>query len=87
MAQCIHLAAHGYSVRLTRVDIQRKPTVDLAQSKQHNLFLDRIRAKEFDAILLSPPLLNVLESTLRKLQGATAREELHESPRASETDG
>ena len=37
------------------VDIQRRPSVDLAKSKERQKLLTRIRAQEFQAILLSPP--------------------------------
>ena len=47
--------ATGYKLHITRVDIQRRPSVDLAKSKERQTLLTRIRAQEFDAILLSPP--------------------------------
>ena len=55
MTQCLQQLATDYKVRMNCVDIQRKPSVDLAKSKERRKLLDRIRAKEFDAILLSPP--------------------------------
>ena len=40
---------------MTCVDIQRRPSVDLAKTKERCKLLARIRSKEFNAILLSPP--------------------------------
>ena len=69
MSQRIHLAVQGYTVRLTCVDIQRKPSVDLAPSKQRKQFRDRIRAKEFDAILLSPPCSTFSRAPWKNFKG------------------
>ena len=55
MTQCLQQQAMGYKIRMTCVDIQRRPSVDLAKSKERQKLLARIRAQEFDAILLSPP--------------------------------
>ena len=33
MTQCLQQLATGYRVRMTCVDIQRKPSIDLAKSK------------------------------------------------------
>ena len=55
MTDCLQQLASGYEIRMTCVDIQRRPSIDLAKSKQRAKLLARIRAKEFDAILLSPP--------------------------------
>ena len=55
MTECLHQQAWGYKLRMTCVDIQRKPKVDLARTQERHKLLARIRAQEFDAILLSPP--------------------------------
>ena len=55
MTDCLHQLANGYKIRMTCVDIQRRPSVDLARSKEREKLLAGIRAKEFEAILLSPP--------------------------------
>ena len=55
MTQCLQQLATGYKVRMTCVDIQRKPSVDLAKTKERRKLLARIQAKEYDAILLPPP--------------------------------
>ena len=55
MTQCQQQLAAGYKIRMTCVDIQRRPSVDLARRKERRKLLARIQAKEFDAILLSPP--------------------------------
>ena len=54
MTDCLQQLASGYEMRMTCVDIQRRPSIDLANSKRAKL-LARIRAEDFDAILLSPP--------------------------------
>ena len=54
MTDCLHQLASGYEIRMTCVDIQRRPSVDLANSKEREKLLPRIRTKEFHAILLSP---------------------------------
>ena len=61
MSQWIHLGAQGFSVRLTCVDIQRGPSVDLAQSKQRKLFLDRIAAKHLTLSWYRRPVLRFRE--------------------------
>ena len=55
MTQCLQQQAAGRKLHITCVDIQRKPSIDLAKSKERQRLLTRIRAQEFDAILLSPP--------------------------------
>ena len=55
MTQCLHQQARGYEVRITCVDIQRRPSIDLANTVEGQKLLTRIRAQEFDATLLSPP--------------------------------
>ena len=55
MTECLHHKAWGYKLRITCVDIQRKPRIDLAKTKERQKLLARIRAQDFDAILLSPP--------------------------------
>ena len=55
MTQCLQQQAAGCKLRITCVDIQRKPSIDLAKSKKRQRLLTRIRAQEFHAILLSPP--------------------------------
>ena len=55
MTECLHQQAWGYKLRMTCVDIQRKPKIDLAKTQERHKLLARIRAQEFDAILLSPP--------------------------------
>ena len=55
MTECLHQQAWGYQLRMTCVDIQRKPKVDLARTQERHKLLARVRAQEFDAILLSPP--------------------------------
>ena len=41
------------------MDIKRNAKLDLSLPKVRNSYLDRIRAKEFDTILLSPPCATV----------------------------
>ena len=55
MTECLHQQAWGYRLRMTCVDIQRRPKIDLARTQERHKLLERIQAQEFDAILLSPP--------------------------------
>ena len=55
MTQCLQQQAAGCKLHITCVDIQRRPSIDLAKSKERQRLLTRIRAQEFHAILLSPP--------------------------------
>ena len=55
MTDCLQQLASGYKVHMTCVDIQRRPSVDLAKTRERCKLLARILSKEFDAILLSPP--------------------------------
>ena len=55
MTQCLQQRSLGYNLRVTCVDIQRKPSVDLAKTKERQKLLARIRAQEFHATLISPP--------------------------------
>ena len=55
MTQCLQQQALGYQLRITCVDIQCRPSVNLANTVERQNLLARIRAQEFDAILLSPP--------------------------------
>ena len=55
MTQCLQQQATDCMLRITCVDIQRQPSIDLAKSKERQKLLTRIRAQEFHAILLSPP--------------------------------
>ena len=55
MTQCLQQQARGYEVRITCVDIQCRPSIDLANTVERQKLPTRIRAQEFNAILLSPP--------------------------------
>ena len=55
MTECLHQQAWGCQLRMTCVDVQRRPKIDLARTQERHKLLARIRAQEFDAILLSPP--------------------------------
>ena len=54
MATCLQQLA-ATCLRTECVDIKRSAKQDLSLPKVRDSYLDRIRAKEFDAILLSPP--------------------------------
>ena len=69
MTDCLQQLANGYKIRMTCVDIQRKPSVDLANSKERQKLLARIRAKEFNAILLSPPCSTFSRAPWAKFKG------------------
>ena len=58
MATCLQqlTATWALDLRTECVDIKRSAKQDLSLPKVRDSYLDRIRAKEFDAILLSPAL-------------------------------
>ena len=69
MTDCLHQLASGHEIRMACVDIQRRPSVDLAKSKEREKLLARIRAKEFharDTAIAS--LLYLLASAVVQLQ-------------------
>ena len=45
----------GYAATVTCVDIGRSPQMDFSRPGLREQFLQRLRAEEFDAVLLSPP--------------------------------
>ena len=63
MTDCLQQLANGYKIRMTCVDIQRKPSVDLANSKEREKLLARIRAKEFNDTAIAT-LLYLLASAV-----------------------
>ena len=65
MATCLQQLAAAWTLDLRTecVDIKRNAKLDLSLPKVRNSYLDRIRAKEFDAILLSPPCASFSRAT------------------------
>ena len=51
------------------MDIQRRPSIDLTKSKERQNLLARIRAQEFQAILLSPPCSTFLRAPWANFKG------------------
>ena len=71
MATCLQQLAATWTLDLRTecVDIKRNAKLDLSLPKVRNSYLDRIRAKEFDAILLSPPCASFSRATWANFRG------------------
>ena len=71
MATCLCKLAATWALDLRTecVDIQRSAKQDLSLPKVRGSYLDRIRAKEFDAILLSPPCASFSRATWANFRG------------------
>ena len=69
MATCLQQLAATWALDLRTecVDIKRSARQDLSRPKVRDSYLDRIRAKEFDAILLSPPCARLLTQPWTRL--------------------
>ena len=63
MTQCLQQQAMGYKIRMTCVDIQRKPSVDLAKSKERETAsADTSQGVRCDTAIAA--LLDLLASTV-----------------------
>ena len=71
MATCLQQLAATWALvlRTECVDIKRSAKQDLSLPKVRDSYLDRIRAKEFDAILLSPPCASFSRATWANFRG------------------
>ena len=71
MATCLQQLAATWTLDLRTecVDIKRNAKLDLSLPKVRNSYLDRIRAKEFDAVLLSPPCASFSRATWANFRG------------------
>ena len=71
MATCLQQLAATWALDLRTecVDIKRSAKQDLSLPKVRDSYLDRIRAKEFDAILLSPPCASFSRATWANFRG------------------
>ena len=71
MATCLQQLAATWTLDLRTecVDIKRNAKLDLSLPKVRNSYLDRIRAKEFHAILLSPPCAGFSCATWANFRG------------------
>ena len=71
MANCLqHLAATWeLDLRVECVDTKRSAKHDLSLPKVRNSYLGRIRAKEFAAVLLSPPYSSFSRATWANFRG------------------
>ena len=71
MATCLQQLAATWTLDLRTecVDIKRSAKQDLSLPKVRDSYLDRIRAKEFDAILLSPPCASFSRATWANFRG------------------
>ena len=71
MATCLQQLAAAWTLDLRTecMDIKRNAKLDLSLPKVRNSYLDRIRAKEFDAILLSPPCASFSRATWANFRG------------------
>ena len=71
VASCLQqlAAAWALDLRVECVDVKRTAIHDLSLPRVRDSYLRRIRAKEFDAVLLSPPCLpRVRDSYLRRIR-------------------
>ena len=71
-------------LRVKCVDIKRSAKHDLSLLKVRNSYLDRIRAKEFAAVLLSPPCSSFSRATWANFRGPRPVRS-YEHPRGLET--
>ena len=71
MATCLQQLAATWTLDLRTecVDIKRNAKLDLSLPQVRNSYLDRVRAKEFDAILLSPPCASFSRATWANFRG------------------
>ena len=71
MATCLQQLAATWALDLRTecVDVKRSAKQDLSLPKVRDSYLDRIRAKEFDAILLSPPCASFSRATWANFRG------------------
>ena len=71
MAACLQLLASAWTLNLKTecVDLKRSAKHDLSLPKVRQSYLDRIAAKEFDAILLSPPCASFSRATWANFRG------------------
>ena len=71
MATCLQQLAATWTLDLRTecVDIKRNAGLDLSLPKVRNSYLDRIRAREFDAVLLSPPCASFSRATWANFRG------------------
>ena len=71
MATCLQQLAATWALDLRTecVDIKRSAKQDLSLPKVRDSYLHRIRAKEFDAILLSPPCASFSRATWANFRG------------------
>ena len=71
VATCLQQLAATWALDLRTecVDIKRSAKQDLSLPKVRDSYLDRIRAKEFDAILLSPPCASFSRATWANFRG------------------
>ena len=71
MATCLQQLAALWTLDLRTecVDIKRNAKLDLSLPTVRNSYLDRIRAKEFHAILLSPPCASFSRATWANFRG------------------
>ena len=71
MAACLQQLAAAWTLELKTecVDVKRSAKHDLSLPKVRRSYLDRIAAKEFDAVLLSPPCASFSRATWANFRG------------------
>ena len=71
MAACLQQLASAWTLNLKTecVDLKRAAKHDLSLPKVRQSYLDRIAAKEFDAVLLSPPCASFSRATWANFRG------------------
>ena len=86
MAACLQQLATSWTLELKTecVDVKRSAKHDLSLPKVRQSYLDRIAAKEFDAVLLSPPCSSFSRATWANFRGPRPVRS-HECPRGLQT--
>ena len=71
MTSCLQQLASAWTLNLKTecVDLKRSAKHDLSLPKVRQSYLDRIAAKEFDAVLLSPPCASFSRATWANFRG------------------
>ena len=86
MAACLQHLATAWTLDLKTecVDVKRSAKHDLSLPHVRKSYLDRIAAKEFDAVLLSPPCASFSRATWANFKGPRPVRS-YEHPRGLET--
>ena len=88
MATCLQQLAGAWTLNLKTecVDVKRSAKHDLSLPKVRQGYLDRIAAKEFDAVLLSPPCASFSRAPWANFRGPRPVRS-YDCPRGLQTHG